>query len=90
MTKRIKREHLGSTSRSQIAISANLFSYMQLVRNNKIIKLLFFFSLNNLGDFLWFIKCDSLIVLTRKERPQTQSSAKHTFIHKSGTTFTSN
>lgn len=29
-------------------------------------------------------------MLTRKERPQTQSSAKYTFIHRSGTTFTSN
>jgi len=43
MTKRIRSEHLGGAGRSQRALSDSVFSYLLLVRNRKIIKLLLLF-----------------------------------------------
>lgn len=62
------------------------FHTCYLSETGKLLSFYYYFSLNNLGEFLLLIECDRLIVFTRKERPQTQSSAKHISIHNCDTT----
>lgn len=72
---------------SELSLAA-FFHTCYLSETGKLLSFYYYFFLIICVSFLLLIKCDRLIELTRKERLQTQSSAKHISIHNCGTLFT--